>query len=117
MGFLIAFSRKMYLTAYVNKLESKLNDITTQKLNLTDTISQLTSQISDIGNTDSPAVKQLEARKAELESLDKQLEVRMFHNILLRLFCFLSLYCTVLGSTYWLAFRFSSCYPLTDSHM
>ncbi len=77
MGFLIAFSRKMYLTAYINKLESKLNDITTQKLNLTDTISQLTSQISDIGNTDSPAVKQLEARKTELENLDNHLQLRM----------------------------------------
>ena len=77
MGFLIAFSRKMYLTSYINKLESKLNDITTQKLSLTDTISQLTRQISDIGNTDSPAVKQLEARKVELENLDKHLQMRM----------------------------------------
>ncbi len=77
MGFLVAFSRKMYLTAYVNKLQLKLNDITSQKLNLLDTISQLSTEISDIGNPDSPAVKQLEARKIELENLDKQLEVRM----------------------------------------
>ena len=77
MGFLVAFSRKMYLTAYVNHLQSKLNDITTQKLNLLETISEMSTQISDIGNTDSPAVKQLEARKIELENLDKQLEVRM----------------------------------------
>ncbi len=77
MGFLVSFSRTMYLTSYVNKLQSRLDDITTQKLNLTDTITQLTSQISDIGNTDSPAVKQLQARKAELENLDSQLELRM----------------------------------------
>jgi predicted nuclease with TOPRIM domain len=77
MGFLVAFSRKMYLTAYVNHLQVKLNDITSQKLNLLDTISKISTEISDIGNTDSPAVKQLEARKAELENMDKQLEIRM----------------------------------------
>lgn len=77
MGFLATFSRKMYLTAYVNHLEAKLNDITTQKLSLLDTISQLSTEISDISNTDSPAVKQLEARKLELENLDKQLEIKM----------------------------------------
>ena len=77
MGFLASFSRQMYLTAYVNHLETKLNDITTQKLNLLDTISQLSTEISDISDTDSPAVKQLEARRIELENLDKQLEVRM----------------------------------------
>ena len=77
MGFLVAFNRKMYLTSYVHNLQVKLNDITTQKLNLTDSISKLTSDISDIGDTDSPAVKQLEARKAELENLDKQLDRRM----------------------------------------
>jgi predicted nuclease with TOPRIM domain len=77
MGFLVAFSRKMYLTTYVNHLQVKLNDITSQKLNLLDTISKISTEISDIGNTDSPAVKQLEARKAELENMDKQLEIKM----------------------------------------
>ncbi|MBQ9244950.1 hypothetical protein IJ182_01640 [bacterium] len=77
MGILLAFSRKMYLTAYTNHLQSKLNDITSQKLDLLDTISELSTQISDIGNTNSPAVKQLQARKIELENLDKQLDVKM----------------------------------------
>ena len=77
MGFLVAFSRKMYLTAYVNHLQVKLNDITTQKLHLLDTISELSTNISDIGNSDSPAVKKLEARKIELENLDKHLEIKM----------------------------------------
>ena len=77
MGFLVAFCRKMYLINYTNKLQVKLNDITTQKLNLTDTISQLVSEISDIGNSDSPAVKQLESRRVELENLDRQLDMRM----------------------------------------
>ena len=67
----------MYLTAYVNHLQGRLNDITSQKLSLLDTISQMSTQISDIGNSDSPAVKQLEARKIELENLDKQLDIKM----------------------------------------
>lgn len=67
----------MYLTAYVNHLQARLNDITSQKLSLLDTISQMSTQISDIGNSDSPAVKQLEARKIELENLDKQLDIKM----------------------------------------
>lgn len=77
MGFLVAFTRKMYLTNYINSLEVKIKDITEQKLDLTDTITQLTTQISDIGDNDSPAVKKLKARQAELENLDKQLEMRM----------------------------------------
>ncbi len=77
MGFLVAFSRKMYLTSYVHQLQVKLNDITSQKLNLTDSISKLTTDISDLGDTDSPAVKQLEARKVQLENLDKQLDMKM----------------------------------------
>ena len=74
MGFLVSFSRKMTLTSYINQLEVKLNDITTQKLNLTDSIAQLTTQINDFGKTDSPAVKQLEARKVALENLEKQFD-------------------------------------------
>ena len=77
MGFLVTFSRKMFLTAYVNHLNSKLNDIMTQKTHLIDTISEMSTQISDIGNSDSPAVKQLEARKIELENLDKKLDIKM----------------------------------------
>ena len=46
-------------------------------MSLLDTISQMSTQISDIGNSDSPAVKQLEARKIELENLDKQLDIKM----------------------------------------
>lgn len=77
MGFLVAFSRKMYLTSYINSLEVKVRDMTEQRLDLTETITQLTTQISDIGDNDSAAVKKLKARQAELENLDKQLEMRM----------------------------------------
>ena len=77
MAFLANFQRQMYLTEYVNNLEIKMKNITEQKLDLTDTITQLTTQISDIGDPDSPSVKKLKARQAELENLDKQLDMRM----------------------------------------
>ncbi len=77
MGFLVTFNRKMYLTQYINHLQSKITDITSQRLNLSDSITKLTSQIGDIGNTDSPAVKKLEARKAELENLDKKMDAEL----------------------------------------
>lgn len=77
MAFLANFQRQMYLTEYVNNLEVKMKNITEQKLDLTDTITQLTTQISDIGDAESPSVKKLKARQAELENLDKQLDMRM----------------------------------------
>ena len=60
---------------YVNKTEMKLTDLTRQKLNMADDITRLTSQISDIGNNESPAVKKLEARLAELKMFDAKLDV------------------------------------------
>lgn len=77
MGYLIAFTRKMYLLHETNKIQSRINDITSQKMNLTDTISQLVSDISDMGDPDSPAVKQLEARRVQLENLEKKLDLRI----------------------------------------
>ena len=77
MGFLITFNRKMYLTAYINNLQSKITDITAQRLRFSDEITKYTSEIGDIGDTESPAVKKLEARKKELENLDKKLEAEL----------------------------------------
>ena len=77
MSYLIAFTRKMVLTSYIHHLETKMTDITEKKLKLTDNIADLTTQISDIGDSDSPAVKKLEARKIELENLDKKMDMKM----------------------------------------
>ena len=77
MGFLVSLNRKMYLTSYIHKLQTRINDITAQKLNLTDTITKLNSQISDIGNADSPAVKKLQARRTELENFEKQIDLQL----------------------------------------
>ncbi len=77
MGFLTVFAREMYLTCNVNQLQMKIKNITEQRMDLTETITQFTTQISDIADNDSPTVKKLKARMAELENLDKQLEMRM----------------------------------------
>ena len=77
MGFLVAFNRKLTLLNHRNIIEAKIADINAQRLNLTNKISDLASQISDLGDTDSPSVKKLEATKAKLEALDKQLALRL----------------------------------------
>lgn len=77
MGFLVAFDRTMYLKNYIHNLETKITDITAQKLDLTNSISQIDTEISDIGDNDSPSVKKMKARKTELENLDKELDVQM----------------------------------------
>ena len=77
MGFLVSFNRKLYLTNYIHTLETQLNDRTSLKLQATNDITKLNSQISDIGNPDSPAVKKLEARKVELENFEKKIDVEI----------------------------------------
>lgn len=75
MAFLTLFSRKIYLTDYINRTEDKLTNLTRQKLEMSDHISQITSQISDISNHESPSVKKLEARLAELKQFDARLDM------------------------------------------
>ena len=77
MGFLLAFSRKMYLTQYSHSIERRLNAKTAEKLRYTDTIAEYTSQINDIGDPDSPAVKKLEARKAEIEKYERKIDIEI----------------------------------------
>lgn len=77
MGFLIAFDRKIFLTNYINILERKINDITEEKLSMADRIATLNSEINDISDSDSPAVKQLRSEKARIEVLEKKLDVEL----------------------------------------
>ncbi len=77
MGFLVSFSRKMYLTQYMHNLERRLNDKTTEKLKYTDQIAEYTTQINDISDSDSPAVKKLQAKKAELEKYEKRIDIEI----------------------------------------
>lgn len=77
MAFLTLYSRKIYLTNYIHKLQNGLTDMTREKLELTDHITKLTSQISDMGAHESPAVKKLEARLAELKQFEAKLDIEM----------------------------------------
>lgn len=77
MGFLVLHSRQIMLTDYVNKLQGSLADMTREKLSLTNDITKLTSQISDISNHESPAVKKLEARLAELKQFEAKIDIEI----------------------------------------
>ncbi len=77
MGFLVNFNRKMYLTNYINFLESKITERTQVKLEMADQIAQYTSEINDFADKDSPAVKKLEAKKAELEAMEKKIDAEI----------------------------------------
>lgn len=76
MAIFPQLSRKMYLIDYVNKTEMTLTDLTRQKLDMTDDITRLTSQISDMSDHESPAVKKLEARLAELKQFEAKLDLQ-----------------------------------------
>lgn len=77
MSYLVSFTRKMYLVSYTHILETQLKRLTEQKLNLTDSITQISSQINDINDAESPAVKKLKARELQLETLEKKMDMRM----------------------------------------
>lgn len=77
MGFLVAFSRKMYLTSYIHNIQAQLNDMTAQKLEFTNLIAQLNSDINDIGNSDSPSVKKMKSELAAIEALEKRLDMKI----------------------------------------
>ena len=77
MGFLVAFSRKMYLTQYIHSIETKINDKTALKLELTDQITACVQKINDIADSDSPAVKKLQKQKADIEAMEKQIDIEI----------------------------------------
>ena len=77
MGFLVAFSRKMYLTQYIHSIESRINDKTAEKLQYTDQITEYVQKISDIADNDSPAVKKLQKLKAEIEAMEKKVDIEI----------------------------------------
>lgn len=76
MAFLLAFTRKMTLTNYVNTLQSKLTKLTEAKLELTNEIANATTSIKDL-DSKSDEVKQIQALKARLEARDKEMDVEI----------------------------------------
>ena len=67
----------MYLTQYIHSIQTKINDKTEEKLRLTNTISDYTMKINDIGDSESPAVKKLQKLKAEIEAYEKKIDIEI----------------------------------------
>ena len=76
MGLISSSFRMMYLTAYKLTLESKIQWITTAKMELVASSGEILSLGNDL-DPDNPAVKQLEARREKLTILEKRLDLQM----------------------------------------
>lgn len=76
MGLITSSFRMMYLTAYQLTLETKIQWISTAKLELTTSASEIMSLGNDL-EPDNPAIKQLEARRDKLAVLEKKLDLQM----------------------------------------
>lgn len=76
MGLITSSFRMMYLTAYQLTLESKIQWISTAKMELLASSDEIMSLGNDL-DPDNPAVKQLEARRDKLTVLEKKLDMQM----------------------------------------
>ncbi len=76
MGLIASSFRMMYLTAYKITLESKIQWISTAKMELVASSDEIMSLGNDL-DPDNPAVKQLEARRDKLIVLEKKLDLQM----------------------------------------
>ena len=76
MGVLLAYSRTIFLTRYINDLEAQLQDVTEEKQKLMNEITKVTDA-GDLSNSDSAAVKELNALKVRLQALDRKLDIKM----------------------------------------
>ena len=76
MGLITSSFRMMYLTAYQLTLETKIQWISTAKMELTTSSSEIISLGNDL-EPDNPAIKQLEARRDKLAVLEKKLDLQM----------------------------------------
>ena len=76
MGLITSTYRMMYLTAYQLTLESKIQWISTAKMELMASSNDIMSLGNDL-DPDNPAVKQMEARRDRLTLLEKKLDMQM----------------------------------------
>lgn len=76
MGLITSSFRMMYLTAYQYSLESKIQWISTAKMELVASSDEILALGNDL-DPDNPAVKQLEARRDKLSALEKRLDLQM----------------------------------------
>ena len=76
MGLITSSFRMMYLTSYQLSLESKIQWISTAKMELVASSDEIMALGNDL-DPDNPAVKQLEARRDKLTILEKKLDLQM----------------------------------------
>ena len=76
MGLITSSFRMMYLTAYQLTLETKIQWISTAKMELVASSDEILSLGNDL-DPDNPAVKQMEARRNRLAVLEKRLDLQM----------------------------------------
>ena len=76
MGLITSTFRMMYLTAYQFSLETKIQWISTAKMELVASSDEILALGNDL-DPDNPAVKQLEARRDKLAVLEKRLDLQM----------------------------------------
>lgn len=76
MGLITSTFRMMYLTSYRYTLESKIQWISTAKMELSASSGDILALGNDL-DPDNPAVKQLEARRDRLDVLEKKLDMQM----------------------------------------
>lgn len=76
MGLITSSFRLMYLTAYQLTLETKIQWISTAKMELVASSDEILSLGNDL-DPENPAVKQLEARRDKLSQLEKRLDLQM----------------------------------------
>ncbi len=75
MGLISSSFRLMYLTAYQYSLESKIQWISSAKLELSASSDEILALGNDL-DPENPAVKQLEARRERLTALEKKLDLQ-----------------------------------------
>ena len=76
MGLITSTFRMMYLTAYKLTLETKVQWITSAKMELVTSSDEILALGNDL-DPENPAVKQLEARHRKLAVLEKRLDLQL----------------------------------------
>ena len=76
MGLIASSFRMMYLTAYQISLESKIQWISSAKMELVASADEIMALGNDL-DPENPAVKQMEFRREKLTALEKKLDLQM----------------------------------------
>ena len=73
MGFIAGELRLMMLTNEVNTLQARLTNLTQTKSDMAEAVEATVAQISEL-DSDDATVKQLHAKKAQYEAMEKRID-------------------------------------------